>query len=365
MKIDYYRTIHSLKTAIACILGLGLVKYLDLPTGQWVPITIIVVMSAQTRFGGALQKAYMRFLGTLGGVAISITTLAIFGSDPLVVFIVVFLACLLFTYIACGTGDISYAGTLGGVTVVLTLTGHDVNIQFAFWRGLCIIIGIIIALLVSRFFFPIHARDRLRFSISTTLKNLRKLYFKTSQMQINAIHESADVKIDEIVALNIAEQPRLILEASAGSRIFAAKKDLFNETLSSERRLRRLINLMYRSICEIENPNIIRSQISELEDLHLIIENNLDELADSYDSFKCPTLSIDLPVAINRINQVVEKLPKQDVATKLMVEHSFLFFMEEIVKEIGELGKTAAVICNSLRQIDTSHNHDNHDNHDS
>ena len=77
--LDYYRIIHSLKTAIACLIGLGVEKYYNWPSGQWVPITIIVVMSAQTHFGGALTKAYMRFLGTVAGVAISILTLFFFG----------------------------------------------------------------------------------------------------------------------------------------------------------------------------------------------------------------------------------------------------------------------------------------------
>ena len=134
--LDYYRTIHSVKTAIACLLGLTLFKYFGWPTGQWVPITVIVVMSAQTHFGAALQKAYMRFLGTVAGIIIATSTLFLFHNNLAAMFVVVFLTCLCFTYIASGGGTISYAGTLGGVTVVLTLTGSSATIDQAIARGL-------------------------------------------------------------------------------------------------------------------------------------------------------------------------------------------------------------------------------------
>ena len=76
--LNYYQVIHSIKTAIACLIGVTLEKYYNWPSGQWVPITIMVVMSAQTHFGGALRKSYMRLLGTISGVAVTVTVLWFF-----------------------------------------------------------------------------------------------------------------------------------------------------------------------------------------------------------------------------------------------------------------------------------------------
>src|SRR4030067_2765553 len=86
LNINYYRVIHGLKTAVACLVGLAIEKYYDWPSGQWVPITIMVVMSAQTHFGGALRKAYMRFLGTVCGVITVVAVLWFFGGNLVVVF---------------------------------------------------------------------------------------------------------------------------------------------------------------------------------------------------------------------------------------------------------------------------------------
>lgn len=176
LHLNYYRVMHGVKTAIACLIGLAIEKYYEWPMGQWVPITIMVVMSAQPHFGAAVRKAYMRFLGTISGVALVVATLWLFGdSNPIITFGTVFFASIIFAYIASSHGDISYAGTLGGVTVILVLTGQQVGILTAIQRGCYILIGIIIALLVSRFIFPIHARDRLRYHVAAALRNLGAL----------------------------------------------------------------------------------------------------------------------------------------------------------------------------------------------
>lgn len=345
--LDYYRVIHSFKTAIACLLGIGLFMYFDWPTGQWVPITIMVVMSAQTHFGGALQKAYMRFLGTLSGVTITVLTLLVFGNNIYVVFLVVFFASLVFTYIASGGGAISYAGTLGGVTVVLTLTGAQVDPHYALVRGCYIVIGIIIALLVSRFCFPIHAREKLRLSVIDTLRNLRKLYFKTIQADIVSQQPLVDSKLDSLILKNLADQPQLIDEAAVGSRYFSLyKKHLFVELVSSERRIYRLIYFMYKSLCEACDFNYAMHKIGNLENLHVIIEENLSRLADSVENFSIMEENVDLLEAIKKISLITEELPQEMDIQKMLSEHSFLFLLEQVLKELENLQ-------NLIRKINT------------
>jgi uncharacterized membrane protein YccC len=333
--LDYYRTIHSIKTAIACLLGVGLAKYFNWPTGQWVPITIIVVMSAQAHFGAALQKAYMRFLGTVAGVIITILTLLIFDHNLWIIFTVVFLSCLYFTYIASGGGNISYAGTLGGVTVVLTLTGASATVDQAVTRGLYIIIGIIIALLVSRFIFPIHAREKLRLNVAKTLRDLRQLYFKTMQVDPRPKTSPQENKLDKIIMENLALQPNLINEAAAGSRYFSNnKKNLLVEFVSSERKIYRLIYFIQKSINETEDIAQIMHQISSIESLHIAIENSLDTLADSIENFAPTQTTPDFPALLETVTKATAALPEETDIQKLLGEHSFLFLLEQIVKEI-------------------------------
>lgn len=348
--LDHYRIIHSIKTAIACLIGLALEKYYNWPSGQWVPITIMVVMSAQTRFGGALRKAYMRFLGTVAGVTITAITLLLFGTNLITMFIVVFLACLCFTYIASNKGDINYAGTLGGVTVLLTLTATNTDVYVTIQRGLYIAIGIIIALFMSRFFFPIHARDLFRFSIGNTLHNLQKLYASTIKMHIEKNQQVADPNLETIIIENLAEQPRLIFEACTGSRAFAAKKELFNAILNSEKRIHRFVNLLYGSLAEIHDQDYLKTYLNSLHELHLTIEQELDNLAKCFEAANTKPIAINIDEGINKITKLVEKIPKQEAATELIAKHSVLFFMEQILKEIANLYHLTHKAYNNMKK---------------
>jgi|GEM_PF-825369 len=363
--LDYYRTIHSIKTAIACLIGLGLYQYFHWSAaGPWIPITVIVVMSAQAHFGAALQKAYMRFLGTIAGVTIAVLTLLFFGNSTIVVFGMVFLSCLIFTYIASSSGNISYAGTLGGVTVVLTLTSANVDINFALERGACIILGIIIALLVSRFVFPIHAREKLRFNVATTLRKLRQLYFKAIKFELVSMNncgncsnygnlQTLDARLDKEIYDNLALQPQLVEEAAVGSKFFSThKRNLFVEVISVERRIYRLIYFICRNLCEITDSNSIRviCKIGGIENLHVIIENTLDKLASSLEDFVPVQSDIDFTNLATSISDLINELPQEKNAQQILSEHSLLFFMEQIVKELEALS-------NLLYKINTANNH--------
>ncbi|EKD45754.1 MAG: hypothetical protein ACD_69C00155G0002 [uncultured bacterium] len=352
LNINYYRVIHGLKTAVACLVGLAIEKYYDWPSGQWVPITIMVVMSAQIHFGGALRKAYMRFLGTVSGVTIVVTVLWFFGGNLEVVFYTVFLASIIFAYIASSHGDISYAGTLGGVTIILILAGQQTGIEIAIQRGFYIVIGIIIALLFSRFIFPIHARDRLRYHVSRTLLNLSKLYSESINLQdLPEQTEEIDTELSSIVIADIAAQPRLIYEAIAGSREFASKKGIFSAILSSEHTLSRLINLLYLSLRETESPEVVKAQLAAVESLHAIVAGSLTHLAKCFEDIAQPQMMFNLGEALAKISQVVEKLPKSSNAQQVIAEHSFLFFIEQILKELE-----------NMRKLIIEANSKNHDN---
>lgn len=350
--IDNYRFIHSIKTAIAIIIGLSIFYYFDLPMGQWIPITIMVVMSAQTSFGAILEKSYMRFLGTFAGVTTVVLTLLLFNHDTSVIFIVVFLSCLIFTYIASRTDNISYAGTLGGVTVILTLTGTSSTVEFAIVRGLYIVIGIIIAVLVSRLIYPVHARDRLKSNIANTLRNLQKLYFITIQTNLNPVLQISQMstnehvseintrKLDKIIMKDLALQPKLIHEASTGSLDFAKhKKQHFLDIVSCERKIYRLIYFMQKSIAECADmPNILNN-ISALENLHIAIEHSLDSLANhlEHNSQDKAELEINIKELPEKIKFIMQSLPSENDVQKLLSEHSFLFLLEQIIKEINIL----------------------------
>lgn len=341
LSLDNFRLIHSLKTALGCLIGLAFVYYYNWPSGQWVPITIMVVMSAQAHFGGALKKAYMRFLGTFSGVMITLLVLSSFGNNEVATFIAVFIAIAFFAYIASGGGDISYAGTLGGVTVLLTLTGIGSNIHYAIQRGLYIVVGIIIALLVSRLVFPIHARDQLRLSIARAIRDLKKLYIKTLEPGFKGLSIIPDDKLDSLLLANFEDQPVLIAEAAAGSRNFHNhKKTCYIEIIKIERKIYRLMYFM-RMILQQDNWLLkVMSEVHGIDELNALIENGLDELANCFEGLSViPSCKINLRSALKNISHITKKMPDEKNTQKLLDEHSLIFFLKQIVKEIEDLHK--------------------------
>lgn len=346
LDINYHRVIHSLKTALACLIGLGIEEYYGWPSGHWVPITIMVVMSAQKHFGAAVHKALMRFLGTIVGVLLSVLVLWFFGDNAIVVFCTIFFAAIIFAYIASSHGDISYAGTLGGVTMLVILTSKHVGMEVAFQRGFYITIGIIIALLVSRFVCPIHARDRFRYHVADTLRNLCRLYFLAIQLKngFGKRLEDKSMELNVKIASDIANQPKLIHEAVVGSRVFASKKPIFDEILNSEQSLNRLINLMHVNLREASVTIDVKKQLEAVAKLHKIIDSGLVYLADCFEGRKRPKSAFHFEGALTEVAYAVEKMPKLEDAHQMIVGHSFLFFMEQILKELENLQKLIAKV---------------------
>src|SRR5579862_2186173 len=174
--INLERFIHSIKTAIACIIGFIITKLLGFPSDQWIVITIIVVMCAQLYVGSVLQKAYFRLLGTLIGCLFAAISLMIFGYNYLTALATIAFSSFVFSYAATSRENLIYTGTLGAVTTAIILLGQTPTLKIALERLIEISVGILIATLVSQFILPIHARTHLRKAQADTLKQLLSYY---------------------------------------------------------------------------------------------------------------------------------------------------------------------------------------------
>ena len=118
--------------------------------------------------------------------------------------------------------------------------------------------------------------------------------------------------------------------------IFAANKILFTEIVSGEHQLNRFINLIHLSSCEI-NADMIK-------DFHKAIEDSLIYLADCFEYIKQPQKMVDLDNALDKITQLIEKIPKNDGIYKIVTECSFVFFLEQILKELKNIKQLVAKV---------------------
>lgn len=261
------QAINAYKTSFACILGLILIHLFNIPNAQWVIITVVVVMSAQINLGSTLQKSYMRLLGTIMGAALAAITLYLFGTSPVAGYFTIILACLIFTYMAGLTSNFSQAGSLGAVTVVIILMSPQASLFSAAIRTGEILLGILLALLVSNFIFPIHAKKKLKIHMANTIRKLRSYYHAALAHQTKQ-----SLILEEELMEAFAEQKKLINEAVVEPMV-GRHKSKFKKILLCEKHLFREISIMQNYLSDKKGIS------NSLAKIHPIIEDALEKIA--------------------------------------------------------------------------------------
>lgn len=254
--IDIERLIHSLKTAIACILGFLLTKIIGFAADQWIIVTILVVMCAQIYVGSVVQKAYLRFIGTLAGSLVAALALTVAGHTGFVVAITLGISSFVFSYIATGQENLTYAGTLGAVTTAIILMGTNPSLLFASQRFLEISIGIFIAAFVSQFVLPIHASTHLRRTQANTLDQLRQYYINC---MVNPKHESEDEsqELDENIIKSLSKQRQLVKDAQRELLNKFYRPEHVIQTLQCEKEILRCIDFMHNAFHHLHKTEAV------------------------------------------------------------------------------------------------------------
>lgn len=252
MSLERYT--HSLKTALAVLLGFLLTRLITLPSDQWVIITILVVMCAQVYVGGVLQKSLLRFLGTIAGCVFGILFLLAAGTNPVFIGAALVISAFCFSYIAASQENLAYAGTLGAVTVPIILLGQHPSVYFAISRFLEISLGLLIATLVSQFILPIHARAHLKRAQVSTLQQLITYYRE-------AIIDATDIdreERDESIAKSLLKQRQLAKESAREPLGMRFNPEHFAEVLYSEREILRAITFMHLARTHLVNHSAFK-----------------------------------------------------------------------------------------------------------
>jgi uncharacterized membrane protein YgaE (UPF0421/DUF939 family) len=337
---DIDRAIHSIKTVIACLLGFLVAHLLQLNNEQWTIITILVVMCAQPRVGALLQKSYMRFLGTLIGGVIAGCTLTIFGADKIAIITVLCLAALWFSYIAESPSILSDAGTIGVVTVAIILLSPQQSISYAADRFLEINIGIVIALLVSRFLWPLHSRTRLLHAIAITISQLKDFYALLTQIEFFKM-DVVDIAYEEKIIGGLIKQRKLFEEAIREAFSPIPLVSEFKIILYCEREILRNISLMYTSLHEVGVETAITlNRCNALHELHEQIMGLLNCLIQAlnkqqaFEQFQ----AISLPANWKKqIKDSVNIIAVDTLEEELLQINSFIFCAERLIDRLLEL----------------------------
>lgn len=276
-RLDSDRIVHSLKTAIALLLGL-LISYLfKLPLqGRWVVMSILVVMCAQSRVGAILNKSYMRLLGTVIGASVAGLTLWLVYPNIALTILIVCIATAVFSYIADSPSTLSEAGPLGIITIIIILVSPNPNYYTVISRFSEISIGIIIALLVSRFIWPLHSRTQLRYILIDTLQNLKGLAQKFEEFTRtnNDNNEKPQEFFENNILNNMGIQKKLFKEVISESFGRSNLNETFKSILDAEREILRCITLMRNALMSFSDQNIlIFNQHAEVQKIYQITQD--------------------------------------------------------------------------------------------
>lgn len=275
---------HSFKTALAALIGLMICTFFHIGNSTWVILTIIIVMGSQRHFGGAIQQSYFRAIGTIIGATIAFITLFFAGHNPYVLAIVVFISVWWFSYIANSRSRIKDAGILGALTVATILLTRDANLQYAIMRVVEILLGIFIALLVSKIIFPIHARLHLLDTFAQTLREMVELY--------EIMYDNCKVreklprvqKLEEVIVSHFTEIRTLIPNCKNEISSIRFNQPIAESILAYERRLFRSMLFMYQAINKEPDKFSILKKVELLTQFNENVCHVLRQLADSIEN---------------------------------------------------------------------------------
>ena len=175
------QTRHAIKTGIAAIVAVLIYQYLNLPNGYWAVITAVIIMQSNMDSGSleiTLKLALQRLIGTVSGALSGFGVLMLlqpnFWKLLIIVFILIVLGSLLTRL---------YQGfNLSGLTAtIIVLLSHQKPItqSIALIRSTEILLGVIIAIVITIVIWPYRISDHLR---KSRKKRLLLLYKQFSEL---------------------------------------------------------------------------------------------------------------------------------------------------------------------------------------
>lgn len=332
-------SVHSFKIALACLLGLVISDVFHITNNVWLILTILIVMSSQTHFGGTLQKSYVRILGTIIGAGIASVTSYWATNNDYIAYTVIFLSVLAFSYVANTFRTFKDIGIMGAVTTVAILISRQSTINYSILRTLEILAGILIALLVSKLFFPIHARAQLMRNFSKAFRQLNRLYaIMFSEMKQRDKLPQVQNLEGELIDL-LANQPELIKNARNEISTLPYNKAIAESLLTYQHRLFRSITFLYQALHREPQHFEKLIQLTKLDLFNEQVIFLLLALADTLEDKRTlpglENLEALLPEIEKSIQKEVDQItPESSTPEYAITLHTLLFCCRYIVDEI-------------------------------
>lgn len=174
---------NPLKTAIAAVLSFYagvelslLIHRLDyITSGLWAALAAIVVL--QSNLGATNKAIFYRFLGVLIGSSFGALFVALVGTGPFVLGLAIF--C---TMVACALFNLKESYRIASLSVAIIIIPWNLSTSYAspwslaFFRFLDTSLGLIIAMLIAHFVWPVQAVTKIRSNLTDVLSSVKQFY---------------------------------------------------------------------------------------------------------------------------------------------------------------------------------------------
>ena len=238
----HFRFIHALKLGFALFIAALINAIWALPHFVWSMVTIVIIMMSLPQLGGALEKSLQRAVGTCLGSAYGVLLIATFHNYWVIMALLI-LAVSLICFISAGR--YSYAYLVSGFTIIIVIGDANQATSEAIWRMTNILMGCLIAILVSLFVLPIKAKQDWRYQLAksfATMANVLNAHFHH--------HKNDDIdnrKQLETIMKAVLTQKKLFFSLDWESQTLKHNKNLISQLAQEQVRAVTLLELLMQT----------------------------------------------------------------------------------------------------------------------
>lgn len=255
----HIRIIHVIKICLALLIAHLINAFFPVPYFAWTSVTIVIIMLTLPQVGGALEKSIERIIGTISGACYGIIILLL-THNPLLIALLAMLGIAITAYRA--TSKMGYAYLVAGFTLIMVLDGGRQSFNEALWRTGTILLGCIIALLVSLFVLPLRARNEWRWQLAESLRRMGQIW--QAHLSPNVVKPLATRNMLKGVERAIQRQRSLHKSVMIESKSMRHHGDILEELVAAQTRCLLLLELLAQTRWENSRSALVIHELFSL-----------------------------------------------------------------------------------------------------
>ncbi len=268
----------AIKTGLSCVISLMIAYYFEFNQAYWCCITCTIMQLPTV--GSVIKKGIVRSLATLVGAVSAVLIFGLFPLEPICYNISIFSVAVICYYNSAKAKN-DYFWYLLIITFMIIYTvgfqledPHDI-IYSAFYRGLEILLGVLVSFVVSITVWPHHATNDF-FAKIIKLRNDTKLYIQTVFEQYMSL--KYDKKAPTEQYQNLKKQISALLALSQDVKLEKkVKKPILCKIASEHEKLQDYIEVIHNFYHTISHTCTAKYQLNYSKQLRKIL-SAIDEV---------------------------------------------------------------------------------------